>query len=88
MIPHPNFPTTLHQQAAEGIVEFFKDQPQTDAILLVNSCARRKATPESDLDVAVLVKPTLGVADKATLEQHVSFKGCSSQAVLLESTSI
>jgi Nucleotidyltransferase domain len=38
--------------------------------LLVNSCARGKATPESDLDIAVLVKPTLSVADKAALEQQ------------------
>jgi predicted nucleotidyltransferase len=70
MIPHPTFPTTLHQQAAEGIVEFFRDKPQTDAVLLVNSCARGKATPESDVDIAVLVKPTLSVADKAALEQQ------------------
>jgi predicted nucleotidyltransferase len=70
MRPHPNFPTALHQQAAEGIVEFFKGQSQTDAVLLVNSCARGKATPESDLDIAILVKPTLSVADKAELEQQ------------------
>jgi predicted nucleotidyltransferase len=59
MTNQPGFPTALHQQAADQIVAFFRTQPQTDAVLLVSSCARGTATPESDLDIAVLVSPTL-----------------------------
>jgi predicted nucleotidyltransferase len=66
---HVVFPTTLHQEVSEHLTAFFKTQPKVDAVLLVNSCARGKATPESDVDVAVLVSPTLGKEEKAVLEQ-------------------
>jgi predicted nucleotidyltransferase len=64
------FPTPLHQQAAETIVEFFRGRSHVDAVLLVNSCARGVATAHSDLDIAVLVSPALSTADTQTLEQH------------------
>lgn len=64
------FPTPLHQEVSEHLTTFFKTQPNVDAVLLVNSCARGKATPESDVDVAVLVSPTLGHEEKVALEQH------------------
>ena len=57
MSPFPIFPTALHQQTAEFAHDFFLSQPQVDTVLVVNSCARGQATPESDLDMAVLVKP-------------------------------
>jgi predicted nucleotidyltransferase len=48
------YPTVEHEAAAEAIVAFFRNQPETEAVLLVNSCARGKATPDSCLDVLVL----------------------------------
>ena len=51
------FPTVLHRRAAEEIVAFFDAAPEVAAVLLVNSFARGVGTPESDLDIAVLVQP-------------------------------
>jgi len=64
------FPTQIHRQAAEAIVAFFQPRPGVDAVLLVNSCARGVATPESDLDIAVLVDPALPITDRQDLEQQ------------------
>lgn len=52
------FPTNLHRSVADTIMEYFLNIPTVDAVLLVNSCARGLAVPESDLDVAILVQPT------------------------------
>lgn len=56
-MPVHGYPTTFHADAAAAIVEFFAAREETGAVLLVNSCARGKATPESDLDMVVLVPP-------------------------------
>ncbi len=53
----PVFPTKLHQDAAEIVGNYFKNAPETDTVLVVNSCARGQAVPESDLDFAILVSP-------------------------------
>ena len=50
------FPTLLHGQAAEAVVEFSM-RSEVEAVVLVNSCARGTAVAESDLDVALLVDP-------------------------------
>jgi hypothetical protein len=55
-VPHA-YPTLAHERAADAIVDWFADQPETEAVLLTNSCARGKATPDSCLDVQVLVPP-------------------------------
>jgi hypothetical protein len=52
------------------MVEFFRNRPQVEAVLLVNSCARGTATPESDLDAVILVDPELSASDRQTLEQQ------------------
>ena len=52
-----NYPTPQHQAAAETIRRFFSDNYPIEAVLLVNSCARGKATPDSCLDMNVLVRP-------------------------------
>ncbi|MGB4840020.1 MAG: hypothetical protein WBP08_13550 [Saprospiraceae bacterium] len=57
MLNVPHFPTQLHQVAAELIRDYFIQIPYVDTFLVVNSCARGKAVPESDLDFAVLVRP-------------------------------
>lgn len=66
--PSLKFPTLLHQQAAEAACRFFQPQPAVDTVLVVNSCARGQAVPESDLDMAVLVKPEAPGEEVARLE--------------------
>ena len=51
------YPTPEHQKAAETIVDFFVSNYKIDAVLLVNACARGKATRDSCLDIVMLVKP-------------------------------
>lgn len=57
MIFKPSFPTTLHQDSAELVRDYFLTIPNVDTVLVVNSCARGQAVPESDLDFAILVTP-------------------------------
>ena len=38
------YPTPDHQAAAQAIIEHFSSNDQIDAVLLVNSCARGRAT--------------------------------------------
>jgi hypothetical protein len=51
------YPTPEHQAAAEAIVEFWTTHYSLDAVLLVNSCARGKATRDSCLDIVALARP-------------------------------
>jgi hypothetical protein len=53
----PAYPTPEHQKAAETITEYFVSNYKIDAVLLVNSCARGKATRDSCLDIVMLAKP-------------------------------
>lgn len=64
------YPTSIHQQAAETLVDFFSTQSQVQAVVLVNSCARGTAVPESDLDIAILVDPALTGNERQSLEQQ------------------
>lgn len=62
------FPTLLHQAAADQILTYFSAIRSVDTILVVNSCARGQAVPESDLDFAILVEPTTSAENIATIE--------------------
>jgi predicted nucleotidyltransferase len=62
------FPTLLHEQAAETAYQFFHPQPGVDTILVVNSCARGQGIPESDLDMAILVRPDIHLEEVNCLE--------------------
>ena len=53
----PGFPTKLHQDTAELVRDYFLAIPGVDTVLVVNSCARGQAVPESDLDFAILTEP-------------------------------
>lgn len=64
----PVYPTPLHRQAADVIAGFCAAQPLVDTLLIVNSCARGQALPESDLDAAVLVQPNLSAGQVHMLE--------------------
>jgi hypothetical protein len=55
------YPTPQHERAAEAVVAWFERRRETQAVLLTNSCARGKASPDSCLDMLVLV-PTESVA--------------------------
>ena len=52
----PRYPTPQHAIAAAEITSFFETQRDTEAVLLTNSCARGKATPDSCLDMQVLTR--------------------------------
>jgi hypothetical protein len=58
MISALRFPTKLHQEVADLAGDFFSAHAPVDTILVVNSCARGRAVAASDLDMAVLIKPT------------------------------
>src|SRR4051794_30478176 len=64
----PIFPTIRHQHAATAAAQYFLDIANVDSILVVNSCARGLATPESDLDMAILVKPGTTADDMKVME--------------------
>jgi hypothetical protein len=60
-VPDPHYPTPQHERAADTVVTWFEQRPETQAVLLTNSCARGKATPDSCLDILGLA-PTESVA--------------------------
>lgn len=64
------FPTDLHRQATEIIKDYFLQQQNIDTILLVNSISRGKATPESDIDIAILVSQTTDKTEIKILEEN------------------
>ncbi len=51
------YPTPEHRSTAEAIVEFFTAIPEIEAVCLICSCARRKASRDSCLDILVLGRP-------------------------------
>jgi predicted nucleotidyltransferase len=63
----PEFPTSIHQRAAEEIIAFAQNLP-VKAVLLVNSCARGKGTVESDLDIALLIDPEMPISERPQLD--------------------
>lgn len=64
------YPTAEHQRAAEAVVDFYRSQPGVEAVLLVNSCARGRATPESCLDMAVLVPASVSDAEMEAMDRE------------------
>ncbi len=51
------YPTLEHERAAGAVVDFFSAQADTDAVILMGSCARGKAVPDSCLDFLILLQP-------------------------------
>jgi predicted nucleotidyltransferase len=64
----PNFPTKLHYDTAELIRDYFLAIANVDTVLVVNSCARGQAVPESDLDFAILMKPGITPVEITNVE--------------------
>ncbi len=62
------YPTEAHRAVVEVATAHFAGLPQVDTILLVNSLARGHGTPQSDVDMAILVKPTVDAPALLTME--------------------
>jgi len=75
------YPTQEHQRAAQTIVDFFVSNYKIDAVLLVNSCARGKATRDSCLDIIMLAKPDQGRSQLSALEAGWAEFEKSNQAI-------
>ena len=66
----PIFPTILHRELAEVVRDYFMAVQGVDTVLVVNSCARGQAVPESDLDFAILISPGISTSDAKNAEHH------------------
>ena len=75
------FPTQTHAKVAELFAGFCKSRDSVDTVIVVNSCARGRATPESDLDLAALVSPGTSAPEVAELE--TSWKRFASKSGLV-----
>ena len=64
----PRYPTPEHRAAARVITEYFVSNYDIDAVLLVNSCARGKATRDSCLDIVILARPDASRSSLSDLE--------------------
>ena len=81
MLLQATYPTPEHQTAADAIVDFFVSNYKIDAVLLVNSCARGKATRDSCLDIIMLAKPDPSRSQLSALEAGWEEFEKSNQAV-------
>ncbi|MBV8830134.1 MAG: hypothetical protein JO108_12980, partial [Acidobacteriaceae bacterium] len=68
MTSEPTFPTPVHRQAAQIVIDFSMSLP-VETVLLVNSCARGTAIAERDLDIALLIRPDLSLERRRSLER-------------------
>ena len=62
------YPTPQHAAAAESVTDFFSHQAAVEAVLLMGSCARGKASSDSCLDILVLVRPKTLASQRRELE--------------------
>ena len=65
----PIFPTSLHEDAASVVHEYFSKLPDIDTVLVVNSCARGQAVADSDLDFAILATPQTSASRIASVQK-------------------
>ena len=77
----PAYPTPQHAAASRAVLAFFQEREGVEAVLLVNSCARGKATRDSCLDIVVLCRPA--GTDIKTLEA-LWYAHCTSAPVFAE----
>lgn len=68
--PRHAYPTPQHQRAAEAIVHHFSARSDIEAVLLVGSTARGKASKESCLDITVLLRPEILATRREEIEQQ------------------
>lgn len=82
MISSLEFPTKLHNDAAEAVTDYFLKIPEVDTILIVNSCARGQAVADSDLDFAILVVPVTSPNEMKKMEAAWSSYSTNTPAIL------
>jgi predicted nucleotidyltransferase len=82
MIFKPSFPTSLHQDTAELVRDYFFKIKQIDTVLVVNSCARGQSVPESDLDFAILVNPETKFRDIHIIEKKWQIYSASEPTII------
>lgn len=63
------YPSDEHRAAAKAAVRFFSRRKGVDAVILTCSCARGKASRDSCLDLAVLVREAMPADERADLER-------------------
>ena len=63
------YPTPEHQHAAETVVDFFAAVSEIEAVRLICSCARGKASRDSCLDILVLGRPEPMTTAQADLQK-------------------
>src|SRR5258708_19404273 len=64
------YPTLEHERAAGAVVDFFSAQADTDAVILMGSCARGKAVRDSCLDFLILLQPEVFPRAKDALKRE------------------
>ncbi len=65
----PAYPTLQHDRAAEAVTAIFSADAAVDSVLLMGSCARGKASPDSCVDMLVLSRPETLAVERERLEQ-------------------
>jgi predicted nucleotidyltransferase len=65
----PAYPTREYERAAQRVVEYFAPRKEVSAVLLTASCARGKASPDSCLDMVVLLEPEAYTAQLSDLQK-------------------
>ena len=73
------YPTSEHAAAAAQVTDFFAGFGDVAAVLLVGSCARAKASPDSCLDLAVLHHPGFDVGPPASSWSRYQHKSSTVQ---------
>lgn len=63
------YPSPQHADASEAILTLYSKDPDVEAVLLTNSCARGKASRDSCLDIAMLLRPDALSGRRAGLER-------------------
>lgn len=53
----PAYPTPQHSDAAAAVTALFAGDPAVEAVLLMGSCARGRASRDSCLDILILTRP-------------------------------
>ncbi|HEV2107597.1 MAG TPA: nucleotidyltransferase domain-containing protein [Thermomicrobiales bacterium] len=75
-----HYPTIAHARAAAATVVFLSQEPDIAAVMLTGSCARGRATPDSCLDLAVLVQPEVLSTERPALQRRwEDFAGASAE---------
>ena len=65
----PAYPTSAHAAAARAIVDYLAADQRVETVLLTNSCARGKASKDSCLDIAALVRPDVWEKDGVAMQE-------------------